>query len=54
MSTLLIVAMVIIGVLLFAFFVVSLALTTLTLWTMWREDRFRYPEGKPSEDKAGS
>lgn len=23
--------------------------TCYVLWTMWKEDRFRYPEGKPTE-----
>lgn len=32
-----------------SFTICSVALTTYTLWVMWKEDRFRHPEGKPGE-----
>ena len=39
----------ILGMLLISFILVSLSVTTLTLWIMWKEDRFRFPEGKPDQ-----
>lgn len=29
----------------------SCALTFMTAWTMWKEDRFRFPEGHQDEER---